>query len=573
MTDKATQKNVSLLVSCLLMLWYCHRLVAQILPYQFVGEIPKKYFHYLPKTTLGDSLRDSKQLQEVLMYFQKRGYLLANIDSTEYLSDVRKVNFHLGKRYQWLQIRNNVPIALQQAANIKPQLLTQKNITPKQWNALHHQLLDYAENNGFPFAEVRFDSVQIIDNKISAFLHYQPYFQVLNDTVILEGDVKIRYPYFLSVVRIKPRQPFSQQRVNKAQIALKQLPYLRITKPPLLAFTDNKAQINFYAQQRKANQIDGILGILPNAQQNTQTIITGQLELKLHNLLQSGKHIHIKWQRPNVNSQQLYTEYEHPHFLRTGVTITAKLDILREDSTFQNVSQEIRFGYPTYYAGVFSFFARSFSSSVGVRNSNSTNVASTNFTAYGIGYHFQNLDDVLYPRNGWLLRVDISVGNKISRQRLTDTTFLFSGVQSLAQAEMSRYVKQTPKTTLLLRLRTAWINHPHLFLNDLYRIGGINSFRGFNENTYFTQWHHLQTIEQRLYTEEESYFFIFSDIALLRNGIREVSREQLPWSIGAGLSFTTKAGIFSLVYAIGKSAEQPFSTRFSKIHFGLISRF
>ena len=40
-----------------------------------------------------------------------------------------------------------------------------------------------------------------------------------------------------------------------------------------------------------------------------------------------------------------------------------------------------------------------------------------------------------------------------------------------------------------------------------------------------------------------------------------------------GFDFETKAGIFSLSYALGKQFDNPFEINTAKIHFGYISRF
>jgi hypothetical protein len=59
----------------------------------------------------------------------------------------------------------------------------------------------------------------------------------------------------------------------------------------------------------------------------------------------------------------------------------------------------------------------------------------------------------------------------------------------------------------------------------------------------------------------------YENIAVNRN-IRD-----LPYGLGAGLSFETKAGIFVVSYALGSQFGNPISFRSAKVHLGISSLF
>jgi hypothetical protein len=48
---------------------------------------------------------------------------------------------------------------------------------------------------------------------------------------------------------------------------------------------------------------------------------------------------------------------------------------------------------------------------------------------------------------------------------------------------------------------------------------------------------------------------------------------QHPLGFGAGLAFETKAGIFQVSYAYGKTDQTPVQWRSAKIHFGYLVQF
>ena len=127
---------------------------------------------------------------------------------------------------------------------------------------------------------------------------------------------------------------------------------------------------------------------------------------------------------------------------------------------------------------------------------------------------------------------------------------------------------------LLVRLRGESLVNPRLFTNDLFRLGGLNSLRGFNENQFYTSSYAVATAEFRQFVGADSYVFLFADQAYTRFDATDApGGPDQPTGLGAGLSFRTAAGLFQFVYSVGRSNEQAFELRTSKIHFGLTSRF
>lgn len=110
-------------------------------------------------------------------------------------------------------------------------------------------------------------------------------------------------------------------------------------------------------------------------------------------------------------------------------------------------------------------------------------------------------------------------------------------------------------------------------MNELHRVGGLNSIRGFNENAFYASRYLINTVETRLYFEESSYLFLFADYAIVAYQIPTQSFEDKPFGAGLGISFTTKGGVFNFAFAMGSSAFQQLATNQAKVHFGYVSRF
>jgi outer membrane protein assembly factor BamA len=97
---------------------------------------------------------------------------------------------------------------------------------------------------------------------------------------------------------------------------------------------NDRAYPVYYLDARRANAIDGLVGLQPNEQENNRLLVTGQLNLQLRNLLGSGKSFLLQWQQIRRASPRLDITYEHPAFLRTPLTVRANFQLLKEDTTF-----------------------------------------------------------------------------------------------------------------------------------------------------------------------------------------------------------------------------------------------
>ncbi|MEX1188736.1 MAG: BamA/TamA family outer membrane protein, partial [Bacteroidia bacterium] len=112
-----------------------------------------------------------------------------------------------------------------------------------------------------------------------------------------------------------------------------------------------------------------------------------------------------------------------------------------------------------------------------------------------------------------------------------------------------------------------------IFENELYRIGGNNTLRGFDEESIFASAYSIINLEYRYLLEENSFLFLFANGAYYENSAVNRDVVDRPYGLGAGMSFETKAGIFSISYALGSQFGSPLETRTAKVHFGITNLF
>jgi hemolysin activation/secretion protein len=126
---------------------------------------------------------------------------------------------------------------------------------------------------------------------------------------------------------------------------------------------------------------------------------------------------------------------------------------------------------------------------------------------------------------------------------------------------------------LFHRIRAKAIYNEVLFGNDLFRLGGLNTLRGFNELEFFANQYALSNLEFRWLWSKESYFLLFYDQSFYQIKLKNIQNSDQPAGLGIGLVLATTNGIFRLVYSLGSSATQSFNFNTAKVHFGFTSKF
>ena len=113
----------------------------------------------------------------------------------------------------------------------------------------------------------------------------------------------------------------------------------------------------------------------------------------------------------------------------------------------------------------------------------------------------------------------------------------------------------------------------HLIGKSLFRIGGIKTLRGFNELSLFSSGYGILQNELRFMLGQKDYLSVFSDLAYTEK--KEDIKRNANWhfGLGTGINFQTKAGIFSLFLAVGKTNRDNFDFRNTKVHLSYINTF
>jgi outer membrane protein assembly factor BamA len=507
-----------------------------------------------------DSLSPKSELYHIMNDLHKEGYLAASIDSVFYEAKSIIAYLLIGERYEWSSLgRGNVNDLVLEKTGFKEKFYRNEFFRYQDFARLEQKIIQYSENHGFPFASVGLDSIRVEGNTIYGVLKYDQGPLILFDTLEVQGKSRTKKRFLARHLRIMAGQPFSQEKISNMDRLIRELPFISKSREPLIIFNRNKAKVTVFIEDKKTNQLDGIIGFLPNSATNNKLLVTGEMNMNLKNLFGTGKNIQVEWRKFKQQSQALDLAYLQPKLLGSNMDLNLDMNLLKQDSTFINVNRKLTLVQNLSGRGKLSFFT-------GLKTSRqllSSNIidpvqlpafGNFDYYTYGLGYNWNNLNDIFYPHQGWTFSLQGIVGNKKIITSNTINEYIYKdlrihSIQFSFNSSIEKYFKFSRNGVLLTRLKAGSLfNNNNIFLNDLYRIGGLKTLRGFNENNFFASRYGVATLEYRLYTDETSYLLLFYDQGYIYNQLDIQHREDLPLGFGAGLSFLTRAGVFNFVY-------------------------
>lgn len=572
--------RVSLFVLCccvsLLQVAAQHSLQLKV-PAEAGSQLPENYSYNSQPQGREAAEAEIKRLLSVL---KADGFLLADTVSVYRGADSTIVLLEVGDRFRWARLHpGNVEQELLRQTLYRRKLFDNRPFHYAQVARLLEQLLRLSENKGYPFAAIRLDSIALTGSVLEAGLALDKGPYIVFDTLVQDNKQLLK-PGFLSAHSdIRPGEPYSQKKLEQLTNRLRQLPYIKLQDVPYVSFQNNQAALHLELEAEQANRIDGIIGLVPDEQQAGRYFLTGQFDLLLQNPFGTGKRIALHWQRLNIASQSLEVGYYHPYVLRSPVSMELGFELLKEAEAFVNRQLSLRAQLQQGPYNTVSFLllqkdARLLGESAGM------DYAGFQLQQYGIGFSRSRLDNLQLPRKGYRFSAEATAGRRKIRSFPVgveeDSLSAQVGDVEMRYGILARFAYYQPlgrRWVLAHELQTGLMADEQIYLNDLYRLGGLSSLRGFREKSFFASDYALSRLELRWLAGTGTWFFGFYDQAWMRYSSGNLHIKDWPSGLGAGLNLGTKAGTFNFIYGLGKMQGQPFGFAHSQVHFGYINRF
>jgi outer membrane protein assembly factor BamA len=544
-----------------------------------------------------DSIEVQQMANQILLFCMQKSYVLAALNLNYITKDSVHFEANINQPYKWLKLKNPpFDYNLLSAAGFNSNEFNNQLFSPDLYTQKVKNALNWLQNNSFPFASFSLDSVIIDSSTITANIKFNKGPQIIFDSIKIIGNAKINPTFLANYTNIKFGKYYNENILKRTDNRLSELPYLTLNQSSVVYFYGNKAKLITYLSNKKASSFDGIIGFAPNSSKANKLIVTGDLNLKLQNILGSGKALELNYRSFLNNSQELKFKFNYPYIFNSKIALDYALNLLLYDTSFFDLQNDFAFQYRligTNYLKV--FYSTQNTSLITV----DTNFIKTNKTLpnindvkkdfYGVGLKFTKIDYLPNPKKGYILEMDLAIGTKSITKNATINAILLQGpngenyklydsiklnyTQYKATIKLENYYKIKQNLVVKTEVNAAWFQTESLFLNELFRIGGLKTLRGFDEQSIFANKFAITNAELRYLLGKNSNVFAFYNQAWYVNEVTKNRISDNPFGFGLGLIFESGAGLFTLVYAVGKQFQNPIEFNSAKIHFGYINYF
>ena len=509
----------------------------------------------------------SSEIDSLLPSLQKRGYLDSQLISLTQKNDSTYLaQIQLGNRWKQIKIfYNQTQLSKNLLQTISKEVKDDHFILPlsKTEDALNY-LNKQLTLNGSPFASLKLSKIQKKDNlTLTANISTQLGPQRTIDKIIVKGYEKFPVSFLKYYAGIRTGKNFDQEKIIQKNELLNNLGFATSLKPPEALFRTDSTTVYLYLEKRNNNLFDGILGFATN--EETQKLeFNGYLNLELNNNLNFGEQLLINYKADGREQQNFRVKTLLPYLLKSPFGISAELKIFKRDSTFSTTDQQAQLHYQA---------GPNLSLSTGYKTYESSNLldevlAGSTVVDYNskyllIGATYQKPQTQQFsPKKTWI-ELNGEIGSRESDTGKQDQ-FRITG-------RLGHIFNLNLRNSIYLNSESSVLSSDDYLTNELFRFGGINSIRGFSENSIDASLFSVFNTEYRYLFSPSTYIHSIIDLAYFENNVLNLKEEL--YSFGFGFGLNTEAGIFKFNIANGISQDQQFKFSNTKIHISLSSRF
>lgn len=425
-------------------------------------------------------------------------------------------------------------------------------------NTLNNITKQYIEK-GEPFTSVYLSNFKSKNNITYTTLKIERSNKRRLDSIAILGYTKFPKSFIKNYLKLSKEKVFNQKNIKTKTNRLNNINFITVKKTPEILFTEEKTTLFLYLEKRNANYFDGFLGFSTNEETNTLEI-NGQIDLELKNNLNYGERLKIYWKNNGQEQSNFKGNLTLPYLFNTPLSINTQLNLTKQDSTFSNTGFNIGLYYqiqPNYAIG-----ASRTSTSSNKLDNNITGVEEFSSHFYNINFNYNNniTNQIL---NSYLL-IDITggIGKRTAENINNNQQLITVNIEKQWKINNSNYL--FTKNTFNKLFSNEYLE------NEKFRFGGINSIRGFSENTLISTTTNVTNLEYRKILSKKLYLNSITDIAFFEE---ETSKIKPLYSLGLGLGILGEKSLLKLNYAIGFNNSNNQSLRDSKLHISLTTYF
>ena len=479
------------------------------------------------------------EINRISEYLKNLGYFTNTIDSVKNTKQQYIAYFNLNSKIDSAIITTNKGSEIYlEKFKIKENTFS---IPIEKLQATLSEISTNLELEGKSFSKVKLKNITIKSKTLFAHLIINPSKKRTLNKVIIKGYENFPKSYLKNYFNIKSSDIFNQQKISEISEASNNLDFIKEIKSPEILFTKDSTLLYMYLKKHQNNSFDGIIGFA--SKENGDLLFNGNLEIQLNNILNTGEKYGLFWNSIGEEKQELKLNTEIPYIFNSRFSPELTFSIYKQDSTFINSKFDSKIGYHINSKIKLSLtYNAEKSENLKEKLSNNIETYSNYFLGLQLKYSIPKNDYFL--NNKFQLDINPSFG---SRETTNKTTNQFK-----LEGSTSYLWELNSRNSLFIKNKTGYLNSDSYINNELFRIGGASSIRGFNEQSLFTNKYTFVNLEYRYLTSEKSYLYTITDLAKVNLN----SKKQNLIGLGLGYLFNTSNSQINMSLSLGKAKQQ-----------------
>ena len=500
-----------------------------------------------------DTTSLNSEIIRISNYLKKIGYFTNTVNEIKKENKKHTVFYSLNKKIENAIIRvNSESKVYLENFKIKNNTIS----TPiSDLQSTLYNISEKLDKQGKSFSKVQLKNINIIDKTLFANLFINQSKKRVVNKIIIKGYENFPKSYLKNYFNIKPNTIINHHKIKEISKTSKNLHFIKEIKSPEILFTKDSTLIYLYLNKKKNNSFEGIVNFA--SKENGDVLFNGNINLSLNNILDTGEKFELFWNSIGEEKQEFKLSTEIPYIFNSKFTPQISFSIYKQDSTFLSTKFNSKLFYDINNKTRFSLTYTSESSENLNKNLDNNNKIKT-FSNYFIGFQFE----YKLPKNDFFLNDKFSLEvNPTLGKRKTDNE---SSNQFKIETSTSYIWDLNIRNSIYIKNRIGYLSSDTLINNELFRIGGANSIRGFNEQSLITNNYNYFNLEYRYLTSKKSFIYTITDIGKIKVN----SKNENILGLGIGYFFTANKSLINISTSLTKTKSQ--TTDFNALKLNII---
>ena len=478
------------------------------------------------------------EIERILQQVKKKGFFTVRIDSISKTNKELIAYLDLGKK-----INEIIIVTKKDNTNgIIDSGIDSIKIKTREFSDLTNQLLEQIDRKGNSFSEITYVNPLLKNDTLFLEMKISNSSSRKIDKVITRGYEDFPKKFISKYFLIDKNTVFSKQKLNQVSALSNKLDFIKEKKVPEVLFKKDSTHLYLFLDKIGTSSFDGLVNF-SSKENGKGLLLNGNLDLKLNNTFNTGEKFEIIWNKVSDEKTDFKINSYVPYILNSKFSTTLEFYLYRQDSTFINTNFELKTDYLINQKSHASILFNSKNSNYLLNISNNDLASYSNYFI-GLGYELKksSTSNLYKYKNG--LNLNLTIGKrKTDTESINQLKFHFSAFAN---------VQINNRGYLNIKNESGLLTSKNYLLNELFRIGGANSIRGYNEQSIFTNGYSYSNIEFRYSLDTSSYLYSITDLGVYKENTTNKIKKLL--GIGAGYQFRINNNLVNLGYVISTNS-------------------